>query len=58
MPGLLEQLQLVAERKKAECDKKCWRFELNGRTYILRDVANKVIVWVNLFKQVSDVAVQ
>ncbi len=58
MPGLLEQLRHVAERKRAECDEKRWRFELNGRTYILRDVASKVIEWVNLFKQVGDVAVQ
>jgi hypothetical protein len=58
LPDLLEQLCRVAAHKKTECDAKRWRFEMRGRTYILRDVASKVIVWVNLFKQVGDVAIQ
>jgi hypothetical protein len=58
LPDVLEQLCRAAARKKAECDARRWRFVLRGRTYILRDVADKVIVWANLFKQVGDVAVQ
>jgi hypothetical protein len=53
-----ERLCAAAARKRDECDAKRWRFELHGRTYILRDVAEKVIAWLNTFKQVGDVAVQ
>jgi hypothetical protein len=38
---LLEPLCQIAARKKAECDAKSRRFGLHGRTYILRDMANK-----------------
>ncbi len=58
LPDLLEQVCDIAARKKKHCDAKSWRFELHGRTYILRDVAGKVVEWVNLFKQVGDTAIQ
>jgi hypothetical protein len=58
LPDLLEQLCHAAARKKKLCDDKSWRFDLHGRKYNMRDVASKVIVWVNLFKQVGDMAIQ
>lgn len=30
---------------------------MNGRQIILRDVAEKIIVWIDRFKQVGDIAV-
>ncbi|KAH0565685.1 hypothetical protein GP486_000925 [Trichoglossum hirsutum] len=53
--GILQHLCAIAEQKRDDCEKRGWKFELNGRQIILRDVAQKVIVWVNKFKEVSDV---
>jgi hypothetical protein len=52
-------LQLIAmvEKKREECEEKRWKFNINGRQIILRDVAEKVIVWINKFKEIGDVAV-
>jgi hypothetical protein len=58
LPDLLEQVSDIATRNKEQCDVKRWRFKLHGRDYILRDLAGKVVEWVNLFKQVGDVAIQ
>jgi hypothetical protein len=58
LPDLLEQLHDLAKRNKKQYDTKSWSFKLHGRDYILRDVAGKVVEWVNLFKQVGDVAIQ
>ena len=40
---ILRSLQTVAEEKRAYCDKKSWKFELNGGQIHLRDVAEKII---------------
>jgi hypothetical protein len=58
LPHWLDHLCAVAKRKQTEFDAKRWCFELHGRKYIMRDVVHRVIVWLNLFKQVGDVAVQ
>ena len=36
---------------------KRWKFELNGRQIFLRDVAQKIVVWIDKFKQIGDIAV-
>jgi hypothetical protein len=52
-----QQLIAVVEKKREECEEKRWRFKINGRQIILRDVAEKIIVWINKFKEIGDVAV-
>jgi ankyrin repeat domain-containing protein 50 len=52
-----QQLIAVVEKKREECDQKRWKFKLNGRQILLRDVAEKVIIWLNKFKEIGDVAV-
>ena len=52
-----QQLITVVEKKREECEEKRWKFKLNGRQIILRDVAEKVIIWLNKFKEIGDVAV-
>ena len=54
---ILEHLRTKAEEKRKYCEDKRWKFELNGRQIILRDVAEKIIVWIDKFKQVGDIAV-
>lgn len=51
------ELCALAEKKRAECEKRGWKFEYKGQQVILRDVANKVIIWLDKFKAVGDVAV-
>lgn len=61
-PGKLDILGDVlkaAERKKEECLKKRWRFKRsNGDEVILRDVFEKIVTWVNKFKDFGDIAMQ
>jgi ankyrin repeat domain-containing protein 50 len=52
-----QQLIVIVERKREECEQKSWKFKVNGRQIILRDVAEKVIVWLNKFKEIGDVVV-
>lgn len=54
---VLQHLHSAAIKKRTECEDRRWKFELNGRQIILRDVAEKIIVWVDKFKQIGDVAV-
>lgn len=54
---ILRHLHTAAVTKQSECEKRRWKFEFKGRQIILRDVAEKIIVWINKFKQIGDIAV-
>lgn len=54
---ILERLRTAAVEKQTECENKRWKFDLYGRQIILRDVAQKIIVWINKFKEIGDIAV-
>jgi hypothetical protein len=54
--GILERLCALAEQKQDDCGKRGWKFKVNGRQIILRDLAQKIIVWVDIFKEIGDVA--
>ena len=54
---ILEHLSTVATKKRNDCEAKRWKFDFHGRQIILRDVAQKIIVWVDKFKQIGDVTV-
>ena len=48
-----------AQEKKQICARKSWTFKKrNGETIILRDVIEKIIVWVEKFIAVGDAAMQ
>ncbi|RDW58456.1 hypothetical protein BP5796_12386 [Coleophoma crateriformis] len=47
----------LVKEKQEDCEKKSYKFRVCGRDLILRDVAGKVIVWLNKFKEVGDIAV-
>ena len=55
--NILQHLQTAAVKKQTDCEDRRWKFELNGRQIILRDVAEKIIVWIDKFKQIGDIAV-
>jgi hypothetical protein len=54
---LQEVLQKV-ETKKADCIKNMWKFKRkNGDEIILRDIFEKMVKWVDKFKDVGDAVV-
>lgn len=52
----LQLASLTAEKVK-RLDDNAWRFMFRGRNIILRDLASKMILWMNKFKAVGDIAV-
>ncbi|ORY03559.1 hypothetical protein BCR34DRAFT_617742 [Clohesyomyces aquaticus] len=56
---VLTDLTILADKARIESRQKKWKFRRkSGETVILTDVFGKVIKWVDMFKQVGDVAVQ
>ncbi|RDW57470.1 hypothetical protein BP6252_13808 [Coleophoma cylindrospora] len=53
----IDKLIGLVKEKQEDCEKKSYKFHVCGRDLILRDVAGKVIVWLNKFKEVGDIAV-
>jgi hypothetical protein len=53
----LEELISITRRKQEECEKKSHKFRFRGREIILRDIAGKIIIWLNKFKEIGDIAV-
>ncbi len=59
--NILSDLQVLTENAKEQCIKKRWRFRRpgrNGETIVLRDLFNKMVVWINVFKEIGDTVVQ
>ena len=58
---VLSDLHMLTESAKERCIKKRWRFSRPGRkgeTVVLRDIFNKMVIWINMFKQIGDTVVQ
>ncbi|KAK1756491.1 ankyrin repeat-containing domain protein [Echria macrotheca] len=56
---VLAAVLAAAEEKRQLCLRKRWKFKRsNGDEIVLRDVLEKIVKWVNLFKAVGDTAVQ
>lgn len=53
LEGILHDVQ----DKREICESKRWTFSLNGRHISVREEADRVIDWLNRFKQAGDVAV-
>jgi hypothetical protein len=57
--NVLSRALKEAQEKKHVCAQKCWTLKKrNGETVILRDVVEKIIVWVEKFIAVGDAATQ
>lgn len=54
---ILQHLQTTARERQTECEDQRWKFELKGRKIIIRDVLEKIIVWIDKVKQIGDIAV-
>jgi ankyrin repeat domain-containing protein 50 len=57
LSGRIEELVSITRTKRDECEKKSYKFHFQGKEIILRDVAEKVILWLDKFKTVGDVVV-
>ena len=56
---ILSKALAEAQEIKQVCTQKCWTLKKrNGETVILRDVIEKIIVWVEKFIAVGDAAMQ
>lgn len=57
--NVLSKALKEAEQKRQLCAQKCWTFKKrNGEVIVLRDVIEKIIVWVEKFIAVGDNAMQ
>lgn len=57
--AVLESAMALAEDKKRQCLKQRWKIRRShGRNLILRDVFGKIVVWVQKFKEIGDIAIQ
>ncbi|KAF2998841.1 hypothetical protein E8E13_002917 [Curvularia kusanoi] len=56
---ILDELRKAAETSREESIKSRWKFtRKSGETVIVRDLFEKIIRWIDTFKQIGDVAVQ
>ena len=54
----LQHLRIPTEKKRNHCEDQRWKFELNGQKIILQDVAEKIIAWIDRFKQFGGIVVK
>ncbi len=54
--AVVQQALAATKKKQATCQSKRWTFKLRGHTVVLREEADKVVKWLDRFKQVGDVA--
>lgn len=56
---IVSDLLQQTRNAEQECLKKRWRYtRRNGETVIFADLFRKIVKWIDLFKQIGDVAVQ
>jgi ankyrin repeat domain-containing protein 50 len=55
LSGRIEELVSITRMKQGECEKKSYKFCFQGKEIILRDVAEKIVFWLDKFKAVGDV---
>lgn len=57
--NVLAELHAEAERSKQKSIDSRWKYtRRSGETVIIRDVFEKIVRWIDVFKQVGDVVVQ
>ncbi|KAI1754330.1 hypothetical protein F4782DRAFT_539160 [Xylaria castorea] len=55
---VLDDVLAAANERKEECVRKRWRLVINGRTIYIRDVLEKISVWVKKLVTIGDIAIQ
>ena len=54
----LEAVLEATRRSWERCDREKWSFKFRGKVINLRDRAEKILEWVEKFKQIGDTAMQ
>lgn len=54
----LERILEATRKSRDICREKGAKFTLGRKVIIVRDVADKILVWVDKFKQIGDIATQ
>jgi len=54
---MLETLMQIALEKRRACESKRWTLKFGEHVVVLSQVADKVIAWLDKFKQIGDIAV-
>lgn len=56
--NVLNEVLVIVEEKKTKCMENGWKFKnYKGETVIVRDVLEKVVTWIDKFKQIGDLVV-
>ncbi|TVY64249.1 Ankyrin repeat domain-containing protein [Lachnellula suecica] len=55
---ILEDILQAVETKKEACREKRWKYTKGRKEVIVRDQLEKIVAWVNKFKEIGDLAVQ
>lgn len=55
--SMVDALLITAKDKRKVCEDKRWNFQFKEHTVRLQDTADKVVVWLDKFKAVGDIAV-
>lgn len=55
---LLDDIVRRTREKQQICIQKQWVFKWKGKKLVLRDVAEKIVAWVNRYKAIGDIAAQ
>jgi hypothetical protein len=57
--NILAELHTAAERSRQRSVESRWKYtRKSGETVIIRDLFEKIIRWIDMFKQIGDVVVQ
>jgi hypothetical protein len=56
--AILNDVLKAVDEKKRICLEKRWKYKKNNKEIIIRDQLDKVVEWVNKFKEVGDSAAQ
>jgi hypothetical protein len=54
--SMVDALLTTAKDKRKVCEDKRWNFQFKGHTVRLQDTADKVIIWLDKFEEVGDIA--
>lgn len=53
----LEKMREATEKHKQACEEKGWTYSKDGDRIVLRDIADKMVNWIDRFKAVGDITV-
>jgi hypothetical protein len=54
----LEKVMDQASRSRDACRERGLKFKYRGKTFVVRDLADKILSWVDKFKGIGDIVVQ